>query len=306
MNQHSTLYQITNPSQALSDVYRYGFNGQETNVDLSKFTEYDFRMYSPELARFTSIDPISHDFPWMSPFGFCENNPIFLMDEKGKKPRPRNRRVAASPNNNEGHGRFIERQSRRLERQRVKAANKARTGLNNMIISNGLGGPQLTNGMRPASSFGPELRPNYALEVTKAISELYEHSMDIIKSKQNNTQFGIISSSQVYYHLEGGDVLASIAYGKLIGLEGDYQAEWKLSYEKNLYSQCSREEFEALPSEIQSDLRVSATCQANNEVGWLSPLTLAQNELKKKYESSDSKTTEITIVTPPAINPSSN
>lgn len=42
-------------------------------------------MYDPEIARWTTVDPLAGDRPWESPFAFTGNNPINRIDTDGRK-----------------------------------------------------------------------------------------------------------------------------------------------------------------------------------------------------------------------------
>ncbi|RYG13524.1 MAG: hypothetical protein EOO07_17600 [Chitinophagaceae bacterium] len=65
--------------------YRYGFNGKELDKETSNTTTYDygFRIYSPALGRFLSVDPLSKEYPWNSPYAFAENDVIRSIDLDG-------------------------------------------------------------------------------------------------------------------------------------------------------------------------------------------------------------------------------
>jgi RHS repeat-associated protein len=64
--------------------YRFGFNGKEKNSELNS-DNYDFgaRIYDGRLGRWFSVDPLAEEFPNMSPFNFCLNNPIHFVDPDG-------------------------------------------------------------------------------------------------------------------------------------------------------------------------------------------------------------------------------
>lgn len=65
--------------------YRYGFNGQEKEENISK-DDYDFgaRIYDPKIARFLSIDSYHKKFPYWSPYNYTgANNPITYIDLNG-------------------------------------------------------------------------------------------------------------------------------------------------------------------------------------------------------------------------------
>lgn len=67
--------------------YRYGFNGKENDpetVGTGQGTQdYGLRIYNPALGRFLSIDPLSRNFPWFSPYHFAGNTPIQAIDLEG-------------------------------------------------------------------------------------------------------------------------------------------------------------------------------------------------------------------------------
>jgi len=65
--------------------YRYGFNGKEKDKETSKTTTYDygFRIYSPALGKFLSIDPLTQKYAELSPYQFASNTPIQAVDLDG-------------------------------------------------------------------------------------------------------------------------------------------------------------------------------------------------------------------------------
>lgn len=66
--------------------YRFAFNGKERDTDgLGDQTHYDygFRIYNPEIARFLSVDPISPEYPELTPYQFASNTPIQAIDVDG-------------------------------------------------------------------------------------------------------------------------------------------------------------------------------------------------------------------------------
>jgi RHS repeat-associated protein len=65
--------------------YRYGFNGKELDKETSSTTTYDygFRIYSPALGRFLSVDPITAQYPMLTPYQFASNRPIDGIDLDG-------------------------------------------------------------------------------------------------------------------------------------------------------------------------------------------------------------------------------
>jgi RHS repeat-associated protein len=69
-------------------VYCYAFNGKEID-DSGEWgngtTAYDygFRIYNPQLARFLSVDPLSPDYPELTPYQYASNSPVWAIDLDG-------------------------------------------------------------------------------------------------------------------------------------------------------------------------------------------------------------------------------
>jgi RHS repeat-associated protein len=68
--------------------YRYGFNGKENDHDMSSDgmpQDYGERIYDPRVAKFLSVDPISANYPMLTPYQFASNRPIDGVDLDGKE-----------------------------------------------------------------------------------------------------------------------------------------------------------------------------------------------------------------------------
>ncbi|MBR9831655.1 hypothetical protein GYB57_05885 [bacterium] len=76
--------------------YRYGFQGQERDDEIKgsgNSYNYTFRMHDPRLGRFLSIDPLSKQYPFYSPYAFSGNRVIDMIELEGLEPfRPPIRR----------------------------------------------------------------------------------------------------------------------------------------------------------------------------------------------------------------------
>ena len=73
--------------------YRYGFNGKENDNEVKgegNQQDYGMRIYDPRLGKFLSVDPLTNDYPWFTPYQFGGNMPIWSVDIDGmegdKKP----------------------------------------------------------------------------------------------------------------------------------------------------------------------------------------------------------------------------
>ena len=62
--------------------YRYGFNGKENDDDLGT-QDYGFRIYNPALCKFLSVDPLTGEYPELTPYQFASNTPIQAIDLDG-------------------------------------------------------------------------------------------------------------------------------------------------------------------------------------------------------------------------------
>jgi RHS repeat-associated protein len=66
--------------------YRYGFNGKENDNEVKgtgNQQDYGMRIYDPRIGRFLSVDPVSAEFPWITPYAFAENDVIKNVDLDG-------------------------------------------------------------------------------------------------------------------------------------------------------------------------------------------------------------------------------
>ena len=87
---HTLTYRSKSPGTNIGG-YRYFFNGQEGDNEV--FGEvanfgYEFRQYDSRLARWWSVDPKWNEYPSVSPYVFCMDNPIMLVDPDGEKVVP--------------------------------------------------------------------------------------------------------------------------------------------------------------------------------------------------------------------------
>ena len=65
---------------------RYGFNGKENDNEVKgegNQQDYGFRIYDPRLGRFLSVDPLSPEYPFYTPYQFAGNSPISNIDLDG-------------------------------------------------------------------------------------------------------------------------------------------------------------------------------------------------------------------------------
>lgn len=73
--------------QQTSDVYRYGFQGQEKDDEVKNgegnSVNYKYRMHDPRIGRFFAEDPLKAKYPHNSPYAFSENVVISHIELEG-------------------------------------------------------------------------------------------------------------------------------------------------------------------------------------------------------------------------------
>ena len=69
-----------------SNSYRYGFQGQEKDDELKgegNSLNTEFRQYDPRVGRFFAVDPLTHKYPWYTPYSFSGNKVIAFTELEG-------------------------------------------------------------------------------------------------------------------------------------------------------------------------------------------------------------------------------
>jgi RHS repeat-associated protein len=63
---------------------QHRYNGKELNSDFGlDWYAYGARWYEAGIGRFTGVDPIADEFPWVSTYNYAENDPIVNIDLHG-------------------------------------------------------------------------------------------------------------------------------------------------------------------------------------------------------------------------------
>jgi RHS repeat-associated protein len=68
--------------------YIFAFNEQEKDDEIKgngNSINYLARIYDPRLGRFLSIDPLTKEYPWYTPYQFAGNKPIAFIDRDGEE-----------------------------------------------------------------------------------------------------------------------------------------------------------------------------------------------------------------------------
>lgn len=86
LENHSPLKVVHNSlkenGNTCAGAYLFGFNGQETDPETG-FQNYKYRMYDSRIARFFAVDPLTKDYPELTPYQFASNSPIYMIELEG-------------------------------------------------------------------------------------------------------------------------------------------------------------------------------------------------------------------------------
>ncbi len=64
---------------------RYRFSGKEEQGFAGvPWQDFGARMYDPDLARWTTPDPLAEKYPGISPYAYCNDNPVNFVDPDGE------------------------------------------------------------------------------------------------------------------------------------------------------------------------------------------------------------------------------
>ena len=76
------------PAETLSQTHRVCFIRKERDSETG-FSYFGARYYDSDLMTgWLSVDPMADKYPSLSPYAYCHNNPIKLIDPDGKKDKP--------------------------------------------------------------------------------------------------------------------------------------------------------------------------------------------------------------------------
>ncbi len=79
---------VMNQRQFNTANYRYGFNGKENDNEVKGVgnqQDYGARIYDGRLGKFLSVDPLSKNFAFYTPYSYAGNKPIWAKDLDGKE-----------------------------------------------------------------------------------------------------------------------------------------------------------------------------------------------------------------------------
>ncbi|MBO9572715.1 MAG: hypothetical protein J7497_10995, partial [Chitinophagaceae bacterium] len=86
-------------SSLTNGYYRYGFNGKENDNEVKGIgnqQDYGMRIYDPRLGRFLSVDPLTTEYSYLTPYQFAANRPIVAIDLDGAEAEDTNEKISES------------------------------------------------------------------------------------------------------------------------------------------------------------------------------------------------------------------
>jgi len=81
MSQRFT-YSTTPSSRLFADIFTFSAKERDSETGYSYFGS---RYYSSDLSIWLSVDPMAHKYPSLSPYVYCANNPVKLVDPNGEE-----------------------------------------------------------------------------------------------------------------------------------------------------------------------------------------------------------------------------
>ena len=73
------------PAAGVANRYRFGGKEEQSPVGLG-WLDFGARMYDADLARWTTPDPLAEKYPGISPYAYCNDNPVNFVDPDGEDP----------------------------------------------------------------------------------------------------------------------------------------------------------------------------------------------------------------------------
>jgi RHS repeat-associated protein len=78
--------------------YRFGFNNQEQDKELGEYYTFEYRMHDARLGRFLSVDPLSDEYPWYTPYQIAGNTPLWASELEVLEPEIKSSIAGSDPN----------------------------------------------------------------------------------------------------------------------------------------------------------------------------------------------------------------
>ena len=74
---------VTSPAAEIANRYRFSGKEEQSFAGVP-WQDFGARMYDPDLARWTTPDPLAENYPGISPYVYCNDNPVNIVDTDGE------------------------------------------------------------------------------------------------------------------------------------------------------------------------------------------------------------------------------
>ena len=74
---------VTSPAAEIANRYRFSGKEEQAFAGLA-WQDFGARMYDADLARWTTPDPLAEKYPGISPYVYCNDNPVNIVDMDGE------------------------------------------------------------------------------------------------------------------------------------------------------------------------------------------------------------------------------
>ena len=82
-NEYYPYGDLFSNSESENSDNRLRFSGKELSAETGMY-DFSARYLQPKLGRFTTIDPLAEKYPHLSPYAYCNCNPVNFVDPDGK------------------------------------------------------------------------------------------------------------------------------------------------------------------------------------------------------------------------------
>ena len=192
-----------------SSLQPYKYNGKELDrMHGLNWYEYGHRQYDPIVPVFTKVDPDCEDYPYISPYAYCLNNPIRYLDPDGSVIVDGNNRIVSITQEN-GNLKFSNNATSSVIRiaNALILSNTGRVQLNKLLDSDIKIHLEISNEIRDdghSYTYGETIQGNY-------------NKNDNYGTYFKNGKYGIKEASITIYE---GSIKKSISQGSKLKHEG--------------------------------------------------------------------------------------
>ncbi len=171
--------------------YRFAFNGKELDNE-SQTQDYGMRIYDLRISKFLSVDPLTKDYPFLTPYQFAANIPIKFIDIDGMEcgePGNNSFKAALSLTNNKTLE--FERNLNNPCKEMTPTQEQAKTGTSNIFF----GGIQVFGGVAATFATGGTAGVFGAIGITTGLTQIDVGMAQLTDVAANGNKFKLKSDA---------------------------------------------------------------------------------------------------------------